>query len=52
MTITQAVVFCNKKQKVEWLAGKMKEANFTVSFMHGGMPQKARDDIMKEFRSG
>ena len=52
LTITQAVVFCNKKQKVEWLAKKMREANFTVSFMHAGMPQKERDAIMNEFRNG
>lgn len=31
LTITQAVIFCNTKAKVEWLAQKMKEANFTVS---------------------
>ena len=30
----------------------MREANFTVSFMHGGMPQKERDAIMSEFRAG
>ena len=30
----------------------MREANFTVSSMHGDMPQKERDAIMKEFRSG
>lgn len=30
----------------------MREANFTVSSMHGDMPQKERDTIMKEFRSG
>ena len=29
---------------------KMREANFTVSSMHGDMPQKERDAIMKEFR--
>lgn len=45
-------MFCNKKQKVEWLAKKMREAHFTVSFMHGSMPQKERDAIMSEFRSG
>ena len=28
------------------------EANFTVSSMHGDMPQKEREAIMKEFRSG
>ena len=30
----------------------MREANFTVSSMHGDMPQKERDAIMKEFRAG
>ena len=27
-------------------------ANFTVSAMHGDMPQKERNEIMREFRSG
>lgn len=52
LTITQAVIFCNTKRKVDWLTEKMREANFTVSSMHGDMPQKERDEIMKEFRSG
>lgn len=30
----------------------MRAQNFTVSYMHGGMPQKERDQIMEEFRSG
>lgn len=38
--------------QVDWLTEKMREANFTVSSMHGDMPQKERDAIMKEFRSG
>ena len=28
LTITQAVIFCNTRRKVDWLAGKMKENNF------------------------
>lgn len=52
LTITQAVIFCNTKKKVDWLAAKMRENNFTVSAMHGEMPQKERDTIMEEFRSG
>ena len=36
--------------QVEWLTEQMREANFTVSSMHGGMPQKERDAIMQEFR--
>eukprot|EP00588_Corethron_pennatum_P012712 CAMPEP_0194267256 /NCGR_PEP_ID=MMETSP0169-20130528/1836_1 /TAXON_ID=218684 /ORGANISM="Corethron pennatum, Strain L29A3" /LENGTH=466 /DNA_ID=CAMNT_0039008075 /DNA_START=34 /DNA_END=1434 /DNA_ORIENTATION=+ len=52
LTITQAVIFCNTKKKVDWLANKMREANFTVSAMHGDMEQQERDAIMDEFRSG
>mmetsp|Transcript_9523 Transcript_9523/g.13109 ORF Transcript_9523/g.13109 Transcript_9523/m.13109 type:complete len:402 (-) Transcript_9523:353-1558(-) len=52
LTITQAVIFCNTKVKVDWLTTKMRDSNFTVSSMHGDMPQKERDEIMKEFRHG
>lgn len=37
---------------MDWLTEKMREANFTVSSMHGDMPQKERNAIMQEFRSG
>jgi len=52
LTITQAVIFCNTRRKVSWLASKMREANFTVAAMHGEMPQKERDAVMDEFRDG
>ena len=52
LTITQAVIFCNTRRKVDWLTTKMRDANFTVSSMHGEMPQKERDAIMQEFRQG
>ncbi|OCH92147.1 ATP-dependent RNA helicase FAL1 [Obba rivulosa] len=52
LTITQAVIFCNTRRKVDWLTEKMRAANFTVSSMHGEMVQKERDAIMAEFRSG
>lgn len=52
LTITQAVIFCNTKQKVDWLSQKMKENNFTVCSIHGDMDQDARDKVMEQFRSG
>ncbi|XP_030548051.2 eukaryotic initiation factor 4A-III homolog B-like [Rhodamnia argentea] len=51
-TISQGVIFCNTKRKVEWLAEKMRDCNFTVSFMHGDMPQRERDAVMAAFRCG
>jgi ATP-dependent RNA helicase len=52
LTVTQAVIFCNTSRKVDWLADKMREANFTVACMHGEMPQAERNAIMEQFRSG
>lgn len=52
VTITQAVIFCNTRRKVDWLTDKLTARDFTVSAMHGDMDQAQRDVIMKEFRSG
>ncbi|KAL5490238.1 TIF1 [Sanghuangporus weigelae] len=52
VTITQAVIFCNTRRKVDWLTDKMHQREFTVSAMHGDMDQKQREVLMKEFRSG
>jgi len=52
LTITQAVIFCNTRRKVDWLTEKMRKANFTVGSMHGEMPQSERDEIMNSFRKG
>ncbi|KLO14201.1 DEAD-domain-containing protein [Schizopora paradoxa] len=52
VTITQAVIFCNTRRKVEWLTEKMKSREFTISSIHGDLEQGEREVIMKEFRSG
>lgn len=52
LTITQAVIFCNTRKKVEWLTEKMRGSNFTVVCMHGDMPQDEREAIMDSFRKG
>ena len=52
LTITQAIIYCNKRSKVDWLTERMSERDFTVSSMHGDMDQREREIIMREFRSG
>jgi len=52
LTITQAIIYCNTRRKVEWLMEKMTHRDFTVSGMHGEMEMRNRQLIMKEFRSG
>jgi translation initiation factor 4A len=52
LTITQAIIYCNTRRKVDWLTDKMGQRDFTVSSMHGEMTSEERNLIMKEFRSG
>lgn len=52
ISVTQAVIFCNTRSKVEFLTTKLKAENFTVSSIHADLPQGERDTIMNEFRSG
>jgi len=52
LTITQAIIYCNTRRRVDWLTSKMQSRDFTVSAMHGEMDQRERDLILREFRSG
>jgi translation initiation factor 4A len=52
LSITQAIIYCNTRRKVDWLTDKMGQRDFTVSCMHGDMSGQERELIMKEFRSG
>jgi translation initiation factor 4A len=52
LNITQCVIFCNTRRKVDWLTDKMRSREFTVSAIHADMDQKERDVILNEFRTG
>merc|ERR1711998_205284 len=52
LTITQAIIYCNARRKVDWLTEQLPSRDFTVSALHGDMDQKERELIMKGFRSG
>lgn len=52
LSITQAVIFCNTRRKVEELTNLLNAKDFTVSALHGDMPQDERNRIMKDFREG
>lgn len=52
VNVTQAVIFCNTRKKVEYLTEMMTKNKFTVSCLHGDMEQAERETIMREFRSG
>merc|ERR1712057_57851 len=52
LTITQAIIYCNTRRKVDYVAAEMSKRDFTISTMHAELDQKERDLIMREFRSG
>ena len=52
LTITQSIIYCNTRRKVDMLVEQMTERSFTVSATHGEMEQRDREAILREFRSG
>jgi translation initiation factor 4A len=52
LTITQAIIYCNTRRKVDYLADQMSRRDFTISTMHAQMEQHERNLVMREFRSG
>jgi translation initiation factor 4A len=52
LNITQAVIFCNKRQKAEVLAEKMSAQGFPVTCLHGELEKPERTRRMKQFING
>lgn len=52
ISVTQAVIFCNTRRRVEMLTEELTKQDFTVSSIHSDMSQQDRDKIMAEFRTG
>lgn len=52
LNITQALIFCNKRQKAEMLTEKMSAQGYPVSCIHGEMEKTERTRRLDMFRSG
>lgn len=52
LTISQALIYCNKRQRAEWLAEKMSSQGFPLSCIHGEMDVEERKRRMTNFRTG
>jgi len=52
MSTSQAIIFANTIKKVDWLKEKLEKENFEITYIHGKMTSKEREDIVKEFRDG
>ena len=47
-----ALIFCNTKKSVNFVAKHLKNEGFSVDSLHGDMTQKARDKVMNKFKNG
>jgi translation initiation factor 4A len=52
LNVNQALIYCNKRQRAEWLAEKMTAEGFPLSCIHGEMDVEERRNRMQAFRSG
>lgn len=52
ITVNQALIYVNKRQKAEWLAKRLMEEGFALQFIHGEMEVAERKKRMDDFRSG
>tara|TARA_B100001059_G_C17767333_1_gene546371 strand:+ start:215 stop:1390 length:1176 start_codon:yes stop_codon:yes gene_type:complete len=52
LNITQAIIYCNTREKVHWLSDKLVSMDHNVSCIHGDMDFKQRKSIMQNFING
>ena len=52
LTITQAIIFCNTRRKVDELAEQMTKEDHAVSCIHGEMTANDREQVLRLFRTG
>lgn len=52
ITVNQALIYVNKRQKAEWLAKQLHQQGFTLEYIHGEMEVSERKKRMEDFRSG
>ena len=52
LTINQAIIYCNRIIKAQWITDKLRESDFVVSCIHGKMSQVEREMVLNSFRSG
>ncbi len=52
VTVNQALIYVNKRQKAEWLAKNLASQGFRIEYIHGDMEVAERKKRMDDFRSG
>jgi translation initiation factor 4A len=52
LSISQALIYCSTRQKVEWLSKQMSDRGFDLKYIHGEMDLHERKSRMDAFRNG
>jgi translation initiation factor 4A len=52
LSISQALIYCSTRQKVEWLSNQMIHRGFDLKYIHGDMDIHERKERMDAFRAG
>ena len=52
LTITQAIIYCNTRRKVDWLADKLQQCKYSFSILHEDMNTRERDIVLREVQNG
>jgi translation initiation factor 4A len=52
LSVSQTIIFCNVKQRVNELNDFLRSNGHTTEIIHGDMQTKERQEVMKNFRSG
>jgi translation initiation factor 4A len=52
LSISQALIYCSTRSKVEWLSDQMIKRGFDLKYIHGDMDLVERKERMDAFRAG
>merc|ERR1712048_1224413 len=52
LTISQSIIYCNSRRKVDYLEKQMMQRDFSVSVIHADLNQEERSLVMRQFQSG
>ena len=50
--LVNAIIFCNRKKEVSYLSGLLRKNNLIAGEIHGDLDQKARMEMVKNFKDG
>ena len=50
--VTQSIIFCQTKDRADWVCGKLQKQHLATAALHGGDSQSDRETVLASFRQG